>query len=90
MSERVAPAPAEVIDRTRAWVRENFLYMRPEWPLDDDAPLLRGGVVDSVGVIELVAFLEEAFHVSIPEADITEEHLGTLAAIGHYVAERAP
>lgn len=89
MSEQLASmTAAEVADRTRAWVRENFLYMRPDWPLDDDAPLLRGGVIDSVGVIELVAHLESAYQFTIDEGDITEANLGTLGAIGRFVAER--
>ena len=79
---------AAIIDRTRQWVRENFLYMRPDWPLGDDTLLLKGGVVDSVGVIELVAWLEQAFQLSIPEGDITEQHFGSLGAIGDYVSER--
>jgi acyl carrier protein len=79
------PTQADVVGRTRAWVRENFLYMRPDWPLGDDAPLLGSGVIDSIGVIELVEFLQDAFGVAIPEADITELNLGSLAAIGRYV-----
>lgn len=76
-----------IVHRARLWVRENFLYMRPDWPLEEDTPLLRG-VIDSVGVIELVAWLETTFHLAIPEAEITEEHLGTLGAIGEYLTPR--
>jgi acyl carrier protein len=85
MRQPPAPTEAAIIDRTRAWVRENFLYMRPDWPLGDDAPLLGSGVIDSIGVIELVEFLQSTFNVAIPESDITERNLGTLGAIGRYV-----
>lgn len=88
MTDRGVAGYAEVVDRTRAWVLENFLYMRPDWPLDDEAPLLRSGVIDSIGVIELVGFLEHTYHLTIPEQQITEENLGTLGAIGRFVAER--
>ena len=33
-------AELEVVDRTREWVREHFLYMRPDWRLGADDPLL--------------------------------------------------
>jgi acyl carrier protein len=79
MSER------EIIDRTRTYVRENFLYMRPDWKLGDDDPLLGSGVIDSIGVIELVEFLQQAFGFAITEDEITEENLGSLAAIGRFV-----
>src|SRR5438552_2408867 len=39
MSEQTtAPAQSEIVDRTRAYVRENFLYMRPDWKLGDEDP----------------------------------------------------
>lgn len=89
MSEqRAASAEREIIDRVRAYVRENFLYMRPDWPLPDDAPLLGSGVVDSIGVVELVEFLEREFSVTIPEEEITERHLGSLRAIAEFVGAK--
>ena len=83
-----APSVSDVIERTRAWVSENFLYMRPEWPLGDDTPLLGSGVIDSIGVIELVSFLQDAFEFTIADEEIVERNLGTLAAIGRLVHER--
>ncbi|MBI4419190.1 MAG: acyl carrier protein [Gemmatimonadetes bacterium] len=86
MSEGLKPSSAgEVLTRCRAWVRENFLYMRPDWTLGDDDPLLGTGVIDSVGVIELVEFLQGTFGLSIGEDEITEGNLGSLAAIGRFV-----
>jgi acyl carrier protein len=76
---------AEVVERARTWVRDNFLYMRPDWPLGEDTPLLKSGVIDSIGVVELVSFLEQTFQVVIPEDQITERNLGTLGAIGAFV-----
>jgi acyl carrier protein len=86
MNDQARIRYADVVEQTRAWVRENFLYMRPDWPLDEETPLLRSGVVDSVGVIELVGYLERTFGCTIPEREITEENLGTLGAIGRLVA----
>lgn len=86
MSDQRPTRYADVVEQTRAWVRENFLYMRPDWPLDEETPLLRSGVVDSVGVIELVGYLERTFACTIPEGKITEENFGTLGAIGRFVA----
>jgi acyl carrier protein len=83
-----APSVSDVIDRTRAWVRENYLYMRPDWKLADDTPLLGSGVIDSIGVIELVSFLQTTFAFTIGDEEIVERNLGTLASIGRFVHER--
>ncbi len=75
----------EIVARTREWVREHFLYMRPEWRLGIDDPLLRNGVIDSIGVVELVAWLSDAFSVRIDESELTERNLGSLGAIAAFV-----
>lgn len=80
---------ATVIERTRAYITENFLYMRRDFELGDDDSLLERGVVDSMGVMELVAFIEEEFGVTAGDDDITEQNLGSLRAIGNFVSARA-
>jgi acyl carrier protein len=75
-----------VLQRTRAYITENFLYMRKDVQLGDADSLLERGVIDSMGVMELVQFLEKEFGIHVKDDDITEENLGTLAAIAKYVA----
>jgi acyl carrier protein len=78
-----------VIERTRTYINENFLYMRRDVILADDDSLLENGIVDSMGVMELVAFLHDEFDVEIDDDDITEENLGSLRAIARYVCTKA-
>ena len=77
---------AEIVRLTREWVQDNFLYMRPNWALQDTDPMLATGVIDSVGVIELVEFLQRTFGISIADEEITERNVGSLSAVGRYVA----
>jgi len=90
MSQAGSYSPTEIVDRTRTCVRENFLYMRPDWKFGDDDPLLGAGVIDSIGVIELVEFLQSAFHVKVADDEIVEQNLGTLNAIGRFVHGKVP
>ena len=76
----------EILARTRAYVQETFLYMRPDVTLTDQDRLLQRGVIDSMGVMELLAFLRSEFSVVVADEDITESNLGTLADIARYVA----
>lgn len=77
-----------VLTSVRAYVTENFLYMRPDTQLGDDDSLMGTGIIDSMGVMEVIAFLEEEFGVIVDDSDITEANLGTLNAIAAYVAPR--
>jgi len=78
----------EITQRTRAYVVENFLYMRQDFRFDDQDSLLTKGVIDSLGVMELVEFVSAEFGVQVDPADITEENFGTLAGIARYVAAK--
>jgi acyl carrier protein len=80
---------AHVIERTRAYITENFLYMRRDFRLDDNDSLLGSGIIDSMGVMEVIAFIETEFGVEVGDEDVTEENLGTIRAISKYVVARA-
>ena len=53
-------------------------------PLTDDTPLW-GGLLDSVALMELVAFLEERYRVEISDEELTSAELGTVASIARLV-----
>ena len=89
---RPSPAPplvdAGIRARLRAFVEENFLYMRPDFKLRDEDRLLERGVIDSMGVVEVIMFLEEEFGVKTADDEISEANLGTLAAIAAFVSSK--
>ena len=78
----------QIRERVRRFLEENFLYMRPNFELGDDDRLLERGVVDSMGVAEMVTFLEDEFGVNTSDEDITEANLGSLNAIGRFVSRK--
>lgn len=80
-----------VMAATRAFVMENFLYTHPDAVLAPDDPLLGAGIIDSMGVMELVDWISTTWGIYVEDDEITEENLGTLAAIARYVdRKRAP
>ena len=79
---------ADVVRELRAYINANFLYMRPGFEYADTESLLRRGVIDSLGVMELVGFVEEQFGVAVPPQDVTQQHFGTVQGIADYVTGR--
>lgn len=75
----------EILTRLRAFVDETFLYMRPDFALGADDSLMGNGIVDSMGVMEVIAFVDEELGVVVADTDVTEQNLGTLNAITNYV-----
>lgn len=78
----------EIRERVRSFIIENFLYMRPDYVLDDDERLIQRAVMDSLGVMELVQHLEATFDIAVADADVTEDNLGSVSAVVRYVCSR--
>jgi acyl carrier protein len=76
---------ADVISKVRTFIHESFLYMRPDFQVGTDDRLLEQGIIDSMGVLDLLNYLEEAFGVRVADDELTEDNLGTLRSIARFV-----
>jgi acyl carrier protein len=59
-----------------------------EEPVDEDTDLLLTGIVDSLGVVQIVAWLEDRFAIEVDPVDVTLEHFQTVGRMVRYVADR--
>jgi acyl carrier protein len=82
------PSIPEIVERVQAFVVENFLYARRDVQLTIDDALLERGIIDSMGVVELIAFIEDEFGIEVGDDDVTEQNFGTLADIATFVLSR--
>ena len=55
----------------------------------DDFDLLTEGVIDSQGVVEMIAAVEQGFHTQIELEDLDPEDITVIGPLCRYVAERA-
>ncbi len=56
--------------------------------LSEDAELLLSGLVDSIGIMRLVMFLEDSADIHIPPEDVTIENFVTITTINAYMRGR--
>jgi acyl carrier protein len=77
-----------ILGRVRAFIEENFLFREDVSSLSDDDSLLENGVMDSTGILELVAFLEGEFALQMSDAEIVPENLDSIASIAAYVGRK--
>ena len=74
--------------QVRGFIEQEFLYMRPGVVIADADSLMKKGVLDSMGVLEVMQFLTDTFGVTPADDEITEANLGSLEAIGAFVHAR--
>ena len=61
----------------REFIRENFLFGQ-EIPVSDDDSFLELGIIDSTGVLELVAFLAQQYQIRIADEELVPENLDSI------------
>ena len=79
---------SEIRESIRGFLTENFLYMRPDFVLGDDDKLMEKGVVDSMGVLEMMTFIEDTHGVKLEDDEVSEANLGSLNAVARFVASK--
>jgi acyl carrier protein len=72
----------------KAYIIDNFLLGAAD-ELDDDTELMEAGILDSTGVMELVAFIETTYGISIEEQEIIPENLNSIDCICGYIAQKS-
>jgi acyl carrier protein len=77
-----------VVARVRAFIEENFLFREDVSEFSNTDSLLENGVMDSTGILELVAFLESDFAIQMSDAEIVPENLDSIASIAAYLERK--
>jgi acyl carrier protein len=71
----------------RTFINHNF-YVTAGFEANDRASLRELGIVDSTGVLEVILFLEDAFKITVEDAEILPENLDSIEAIAHFVERK--
>jgi acyl carrier protein len=76
--------PASYHQAIREFIADNFLY-RADAEVGDAQSLLDSGVMDSTGVLELIAFLESTYGISVADNEIVPENLDSIERVSTYL-----
>ena len=73
--------PGDVADRIEMFIREQFDVGEKDARFSRNVHLFEEGYIDSIGVAELVVFLEEEFEVRLPEQALMSDEFSTIDGI---------
>lgn len=72
----------------REFLADNFFVEADELALQASTSLTQGGTIDSMGVLELIMFIEKQWSIEIPDSDTVPENLDSIERIVRYVESR--
>jgi acyl carrier protein len=77
----------DVAGSIRSFIQDELMFGDASLKIEKDTSLC-DGIIDSIALMELVAFLEERFGIQIDDADLSAENFRTVAAIEELVVRR--
>jgi acyl carrier protein len=83
----LSPEKIDIRSTLADYLRERFPALAAR-PIDDATPLLTGGAVDSLGILDLAAFLGERLGVEVGDEDFEPGNFETFGCLLAFVESR--
>lgn len=75
------------VQSIKEFVVEEFLPDVSPTELETDQDLLADGVIDSLGLLKLIAWIEDRFDIHVDDSALDPDNFRTIAAIDAFVDE---
>ena len=67
-------------------------FLAQQFPMtrnvSNDEPLLTNGLIDSLGILEVVSFVENEFGVVVSDEELLPENFGSIHSLTNFVHEK--
>jgi acyl carrier protein len=81
------PATSDLAASVREFVLKQFPLTRKHRIQNSD-PLLESGMIDSMGMLEIVGFIERTYGFTVSDEDLVPENFQTVDAIAGFIQGR--
>ncbi len=78
----------QIEEEVREFIYENFLFGQHDQVLNNDDSLLDNGIIDSTGVLELIAFLEQQFQITVEDMELVPENLDSVNRLTSFIQRK--
>lgn len=78
----------DVRESVSGFIRSEFEASLGGSPLGDDTPLIESGIVDSLGIMKLLKYLEDSFSIRIGDDELRPENFETPGRIASLVEQK--
>ncbi len=79
----------EVELHIREFIAKNILYSADGFGYADDASLLGESIIDSLGVVELVEFVQTRFGIKVDPHEVVPDNFDSVARLSAYVRRKS-
>ncbi len=78
----------EVKDRIRNFILETVLAGSRSNGIADDDSFMDNGIIDSTGILELVAFIQDEWNVEVRDSELIPDNFDSVAKLSSYISRK--
>jgi acyl carrier protein len=82
-----SPAISDLVASVREFILKQFPLARKHRVNNSD-PLLGSGILDSLGVLEIVTFIEQEYGIAVSDEDLIPENFETIDYIAAFIQSK--
>lgn len=75
-------------DQIKAFIIENFFFGDARRQIGISDSLIENDIIDSTGILELVAFVEDRYKIQAEDADITPANFDSIEKIRRFILSK--
>jgi len=79
---------SDIESKIRRFIGENYLHTQSADRLPGSDSFLEKGIVDSTGILEMIAFLEAEFGVKVEDEELVPENLDSVDRLVGFVGRK--
>jgi len=72
----------------RRFVIDNFLFGQDDTHFSDEDSFVDQGIIDSTGMLELVAFLEQQYRIKIEDEELIPDNLDSINNLVKFIEKK--
>jgi len=78
----------DIESEIREFVARNLLFSEAGFPHGDDVSFLREGIIDSLGVLELVTFAGKRFGLTVEPHEVTPDNFDSVSRLAAFIRRK--
>lgn len=78
----------ELEKQIRKYLAADLLYVEDTYEYDNDASFVNEGLLDSVGVMQLVAYVQSEFHITVNQMDVTLDNFDSVNKLANFIRRK--
>jgi len=78
----------QVIETLKKYIRDELAPERDLVDLDESLSLIETGILDSMGIVKLVDFIETEYQIKVEDQDLVPDNFEKIGSIAELIARK--